>query len=461
MNAPLHHFLDALIPGTPVSLGPITIVPLRGSVGSSDLQLALLDDESARISEVSERGEVGRVRVESLTQLPLLLLAGELIRGARQNRQVDATLIIPPGGELASVPVSCVERGRWAYRGGRRGFQPTQTTIPWNMRSRTAARSLRAKQRRGQHDAGQGQVWRAVDEHLRRKQSRSATSDLLAAMSADLQQQVAAWTPAKEDVGGAFFVGDKLVGLEAFGVPAAWRSAAPRVLAGLFEEASGVAPPEPDAVGRESVSALLQKLQGIDLSATPGEGIGEELQGQSENTHLAALVASLEPGAEPVTVHLRASQLTAERERERERERPNRSEEHLEVDSPRRFRRGHRRRQLFERAHRLRSALQRPSVAVGGPCLVVSMRAYERFQRHERLPGSLPLPHRTAARLVIWRNPSMYPLLELAELLAELGLTASAVWSWNGDHDRLNELPNWLEVVSVRRNRVELRGTDS
>jgi len=100
-------------------------------------------------------------------------------------------------------------------------------------------------------------------------------------------------------------------------------------------------------------------------------------------------------------------------------------------------------------------------VPVGGPCLVVSMPVFESFVRLRRLPAGWPLPHRSGGNLVIWRNNSLYPILELAELLRDVDFPTSAVWSWNGDHDRLNELPDWLEVVSVRRNRVELRGTDS
>jgi hypothetical protein len=445
MNAPLNHFIESLVLGTPSALGPITIVPLRSSAATPAVALALLDDDSARVGEVSEGGVVGRIQVESLTPLPLLLVAGEILRGARQNRQVDATLVIPPGGEI-QVPVSCVERGRWAYRGGQ-GFRTAHATTPWKMRSRSVRRSLRSKLRRGRHDAEQGTIWADVDAHLLRKQARSGTSDLLAAMSSELHEQVSSWSPSEGDVGGAFFVGSELVGLEAFGAPAAWRAAAQRVLAGLLEEAAGVDAPDPGSVGADAVSALLQTLTAIDVVSTPGEGLGEELQGEAEQTHLAALVAALEPDAEASTVHLRVARMAPEPDRVAE-------------GNPARHRRRQERRRGREHAQRmrdLRSAFARPSVGVGGPCLVVAMDVYERFARFQELPRGLPLPHRTGAGLLIWRNSSLYPLLELAELLTEVGFPEGTIWSWNGDRDRLDDVPGWIEVVSVRRSRVELR----
>ena len=97
---------------------------------------------------------------------------------------------------------------------------------------------------------------------------------------------------------------------------------------------------------------------------------------------------------------------------------------------------------------------------MGGPCLVLALPVYERFARFRQLPTGLPLPHRSGAGLVVWRNPSLYPLLELAELFTGLGVPEGAIWSWNGDRAQLESVPPWLDVVSVHRNRIELRGSD-
>lgn len=51
---------------------------------------------------------------------PLLLLAGEVISGGKQNRIIGADVIVPPKGEPMPLTVFCVEHGRWTET--RNGF---------------------------------------------------------------------------------------------------------------------------------------------------------------------------------------------------------------------------------------------------------------------------------------------------------------------------------------------------
>ena len=51
---------------------------------------------------------------------PLLLLAGEVISGGKQNRIIGADVIVPPKGEPMPLTVFCVEHGRWSE--ARSGF---------------------------------------------------------------------------------------------------------------------------------------------------------------------------------------------------------------------------------------------------------------------------------------------------------------------------------------------------
>lgn len=461
MNAPLHHYIDSLVLGDSCALGPITIVPLRSSA-AAPMDLALLSDETAVVAELSEGGSVGWVRVESLVGMPLLLVAGELLRGAKQNRQVDQSLLIPPGREQR-VKVTCVERGRWAFR-GERGFRAAGATLPWHMRSRSSSRSLKAKLRMNRADADQGTVWREVDQHLRRKRRQSGTSDLLAAMDTELHEAVAAWTPAGQDVGGAFFVGGELVGLECFISPAAWKSAARRVLVGLVEEACGVKAPAEEPNHAEAVTALLQKLRGMELERTAGEGMGDELQGESEKTHLAALVAELEPGAGVQTVHLRVGIMDKETPEPLGRVRRRGRDDDFEsialsrrLAEPRSRQNGLSQEEVLRRTRALSSLLARPQVTVGGACLVLLTTEYERLIRFGSLPTGVPLPHRSAGGLSVYRHDSIYALQDLAELFENAGSSKRSMWMWNGSRESLQDRPRWLEVVSVHRNGIVLR----
>jgi hypothetical protein len=48
---------------------------------------------------------------------PLLLLAGEVVSGGKQNRIIGADVVVPPKSEPMPLTVFCVEHGRWSSGG--------------------------------------------------------------------------------------------------------------------------------------------------------------------------------------------------------------------------------------------------------------------------------------------------------------------------------------------------------
>ena len=72
------------------------------------------DEQLVDASELSESGVVGRISVTNKSNSHLVLLDGEALVGAKQNRIVERSMIIGPQSSL-SVPVNCV----WSGRGNR------------------------------------------------------------------------------------------------------------------------------------------------------------------------------------------------------------------------------------------------------------------------------------------------------------------------------------------------------
>ncbi len=95
----------------------ITIVGLKTDIENNTDILHLkkaLDLELVEINEINEAGTVDTLKVKNESNVPLLILDGEELIGAKQNRILNTTVLIPPKTEIP-VPVSCTERGRWAY----------------------------------------------------------------------------------------------------------------------------------------------------------------------------------------------------------------------------------------------------------------------------------------------------------------------------------------------------------
>ena len=103
------------------------------------------------------------------TDRPLLLLDGEELIGAKQNRILNTTVLVAAHTEV-TIPVSCVEQGRWGYRG--RQLRPGDASLYASLRARKVAwvsQSIRAGQG---HTADQGEVW----AHLAGRASRTLVS---------------------------------------------------------------------------------------------------------------------------------------------------------------------------------------------------------------------------------------------------------------------------------------------
>jgi hypothetical protein len=115
----LADFVHSLHVGSGIVVDNLTMTPLLAPAASTTalpLDYIVLDDAIAskefEISEVSEAGSVPELRVVNRGARPVLIVDGEELLGAKQNRVVNLTILVPAHAEM-TIPVSCVEAGRW------------------------------------------------------------------------------------------------------------------------------------------------------------------------------------------------------------------------------------------------------------------------------------------------------------------------------------------------------------
>lgn len=66
--------------------------------------------------------EVNRLVLVNNSKRPLLLLAGEIITGGKQDRVIGKDRIVPPESDPVDLSVFCVEPGRWVAANGKNEF---------------------------------------------------------------------------------------------------------------------------------------------------------------------------------------------------------------------------------------------------------------------------------------------------------------------------------------------------
>jgi hypothetical protein len=113
--------LQSLSIGTPVTAGNLTLFPLLSS-GAGPARYRLLDESLdaglAEVTEVSDGGSVPELHFRNKSDTDILLVDGEELVGAKQNRVLNLTLLVGAGQQV-TIPVSCVEAGRWAWQSRR------------------------------------------------------------------------------------------------------------------------------------------------------------------------------------------------------------------------------------------------------------------------------------------------------------------------------------------------------
>lgn len=80
------------------------------------LHQAMLNNQIV-ISESGVGGSVNTLIGRNLSADTVFIMSGEILQGGKQDRVVARDMLIPPGEGRVKIPVFCVEKGRWKYKG--------------------------------------------------------------------------------------------------------------------------------------------------------------------------------------------------------------------------------------------------------------------------------------------------------------------------------------------------------
>ena len=256
---------------------------------------ATLDEAMARgwmkITEVTEAGHVPELKVENSGDTAVLIVDGEELVGAKQNRVVNLTLLIPARKTMV-IPVSCVESGRWRHTSREFASSPrVQYAEGRAAKMQNVTASLRSNSSRR---SNQGEVWNLIAEKSSRLDAPSPTSamsSMYEVHEGSIDEFVKAFTPGERQVGAVFFINGRVAGLELFDAASTWRAISPKLVRSYAIDAidrprTEVATPSP-----ESAKAFCTALASSAGSSFPATGMGDDVRLTGVQVMGAALVA--------------------------------------------------------------------------------------------------------------------------------------------------------------------------
>ena len=267
-----------LDPKAPKSSGPLTLVPLYGGLTAKEYIVGAdaFADGTLTITEVDHAGDVTHLEAHNKSALPVLLIDGEHLEGAKQNRILNATVLIA-ANRTSTLPVACVEQRRWQYS-AQADFSPSGDHAYSELRSKNA--EVRAVNMRDMEsrDVDQGQVWDEVDKLHHRLGASSPTGAMKDSFDhrrgeLDVMKQAFA-EPDAGQTGVIACIGGRPVALDAFDRPETLTKLWPRLVSGYALDAMG-RPEQPLRNG--AVEAFLSAAAGADTTSHAGLGVGMDV----------------------------------------------------------------------------------------------------------------------------------------------------------------------------------------
>ncbi|MGE3806983.1 MAG: DUF6569 family protein [Gemmataceae bacterium] len=277
--------------GDPINYRNLAVFPLYAEeLQAADYRLSdeALADQQVLVREVGQEGSVPDLVVENRTNVPVLFLEGEELVGAKQNRVLNASVLVPALSEL-KVPVSCVEQGRWRY--SKESFDSSQSMCSSQLRHKLKASvSASLKMRRG-HRADQHAVWQEVarQQHALGAASQTlAMSDTFIFNKSQIDEYQDKLNYPEGAVGLAVALGARVLSFDLFDQPATCRKVWGRLLSGyvldaLEDNVSGA------GASRAAVEIYLNGALDADWQASPSVGVGQELRTEIGSRHGSAL----------------------------------------------------------------------------------------------------------------------------------------------------------------------------
>ncbi len=280
MNA-IAQTLEALQLAPAQSFHNLSITPLLSPEPAPQGYLTLdeaLEQGVARITELTQGGVVPELRFDNLSEQPVLLLDGEELVGAKQNRVLNITILVGGMAKIV-IPVSCVERGRWHHLS--REFHSAKRHMYARARAAKMAQVSMSMRASGSRRSDQSAVWEEIAAKSARMNSFSATEAM-----ADMYEQQRdrlggfekAFRAVDRQVGAVFAINGRILGAELFDSAEVFAKLLNKLVGSYAMDAIEEPEANGEALDGPAVTDFLSRIQASAMESFPAVGEGQDLR---------------------------------------------------------------------------------------------------------------------------------------------------------------------------------------
>ena len=286
MEKAIQTYLDLIKLGRKQSYKNLAIFPLL-STYSLDLDYLLLDEalseDLIEVVEVDKAGSVPELKVVNKSPTMVLILDGEELVGAKQNRIVNTTILIQ-GNSTIVIPVSCVEQGRWSYDSPR--FSSRERVMSPSLRAMKSEQVEFSLRSSGEYRSDQSAIWDEISEKAERRGAWSPSMAMAEIYEKDrpsIQEYTRHFSLMDSQVGAVFMINGEVVGMDSLGKPASFSKIFKKLVESYALDAvDGFNPEKEHKALKGPVTDFMKATRAAQIENHPSVGLGTDLRIESK-----------------------------------------------------------------------------------------------------------------------------------------------------------------------------------
>ena len=270
--------------GEPIRHDQLAVFPLFADT-PAPVEYVLAADAIANgtvtVEEIDDAGSVPTLSVTNETDSLVLFLEGEQLIGAKQNRILNTSILVG-AKRTTTIPVSCVEQGRWRFKS--KQFGSSGTHSPSKLRYALKLSVSDSLKMGHGHMANQGSVWAEVANFQAEYGVNSKTfamEDTFESYREQLTELQKRFGYVEGACGVAVAIDKRVVCLDVFDNPSTCGKVWDRLLSGVLLESVSPSTNESQA-GMADVECLLADLGTARWEATSTAGEGQEFRSATD-----------------------------------------------------------------------------------------------------------------------------------------------------------------------------------